>query len=70
MTTPTRYVDRYIDLPSVAEARLIARALLFTAGEDFGGVDTESFENIEREWMVALGRALLKKADELEATDG
>lgn len=35
---------------------LMARALLYTAGEEAGGVDTEAFTDDERALMVDLGR--------------
>lgn len=49
-----------------ADVALIARALLFTAGEDAGGVDTEMFDDDERAVLVGLGRWLAATALELE----
>lgn len=45
-----------------APAELIARALLYAAGADAGGVDTECFDDEEREQMVTTARDLVDRA--------
>lgn len=47
---------------SGAPASLIARALLYAAGGDAGGTDTESFDDDEREQMVTTARDLMDRA--------
>ena len=56
-----------IDAELVADhIALIARALLFTAGEDAGGVDIEMFDDNERAVLVAIGHRLTATALDLE----
>lgn len=52
--------------PTVADARLIARALMFTAGEAHGGTDVEQFDDDERDWMVRLGEELHSRCDAID----